>query len=101
MNSEVYVIPTNFTDAGRILGLFERRNLIEVVILTVPIIYVCLAMLPFDLTARIAVMLALVVPVGGFGLIGVGGDCLSRWLKSWWLWRRRRRVLYYRGEERT
>ena len=99
MNSEYYVIPTNFTDAGRILGLFERRNLIEAALLTVPILYFCLSLLPFDLTARIAVTLALAIPVGGFGLIGIGGDSLTRWVKSWWLWRRRRRVLFYRGEE--
>lgn len=36
MNYEVYHIPSNFTDAGRIMGLFELRNLVEAVILTVP-----------------------------------------------------------------
>ena len=29
MNYEVYHIPTNFTDAGRIMGLFELRNLVD------------------------------------------------------------------------
>ena len=29
MNYEVYHIPTNFTDAGRVMGLFELRNLVE------------------------------------------------------------------------
>ena len=31
MNYEVYHIPTNFTDAGRVMGLFELRNLVEAV----------------------------------------------------------------------
>ena len=31
MNYEVYHIPSNFTDAGRIMGLFELRNLVEAV----------------------------------------------------------------------
>lgn len=28
MNTDTYYIPVNFTNAGRILGLFEIRNLI-------------------------------------------------------------------------
>lgn len=37
MNYEVYHIPTNFTDAGRVMGLFELRNLVEAVVLTIPV----------------------------------------------------------------
>ena len=44
--NELYYIPTNFTDAGRIMGLFEIRNLIEAVLLTMPILYLCIALLP-------------------------------------------------------
>lgn len=98
MSYESYLIPANFTDAGRAFGLFETRNLVEAVILTVPIAYFCLAVLPFGMTTRIVVMLSLIVPVGGFGLIGIGGDSLTRWLKSWWIWRRQRRMMFYRGE---
>ena len=98
MNYENYFIPTNFTDAGRVFGLFEMRNLVEAVILTVPVIYLCFVLLPFRLTAKLIVTLTIAVPVGGFSLIGIGGDCLSRWLKSWWVWRRQRRLIFYRGE---
>ena len=41
MNYEVYHIPTNFTDAGRVMGLFELRNLVEAVLLTLPALYLC------------------------------------------------------------
>ena len=98
MNYESYVIPANFTDAGRVLGLFETRNLIEAVLLTLPLVYLCFVLLPFGMTTKTIVMLAAAVPVGGFGLIGVGGDCLTRWLKCWWRWRRNRRIIFYRGE---
>ena len=27
--NETYHIPANFTDAGRVMGLFELRNLVE------------------------------------------------------------------------
>ena len=42
MNYEVYHIPTNFTDAGRVMGLFELRNLVEAVLLTLPALYLCI-----------------------------------------------------------
>ena len=98
MNYESYYIPTNFTDAGRVFGLFETRNLIEAVVLTLPIVYICFAILPLGLTAKIVAALTIAVPVGGFGLVGIGGDSLSRWLKAWWTWRKQRRLMFYRGE---
>ena len=70
------------------MGLFELRNLVEAVILTVPALYLCIAFLPFGLTAKIIVTLVVVVPVGGFGLIGINDDSMTRWLGYWWQWRK-------------
>ena len=100
MNYEVYHIPTNFTDAGRVMGLFELRNLVETVIMTLPVLYLCLAFLPFELTTKISVTLIIVVPLGGFGLIGINDDSMTRWLGSWLKWRRGRRIILFRGEVR-
>ena len=100
MNYEVYHIPTNFTDAGRIMGLFELRNLVETVVLTITALYLCIAFLPFTLTIKIIVTLTIIVPIGGFGLIGINDDSMTRWLGSWWKWRRGRRIILYRGEVR-
>lgn len=98
MNFEVYHIPTNFTDAGRVMGLFEFRNLVEAIVLTVPVLYLCIAFLPFGLTNRITITLIVIIPLGGFGLIGINDDSMTRWLASWWKWRRGRRVILFRGE---
>lgn len=98
MSNETYYIPTNFTDAGRVMGLFEIRNLIEAVLLTLPILYLCIAFVPLSLTPKIIVTLTVLVPVGGFGLIGINDDNLTRWLGSWWRWRKGRRLITYRGE---
>ena len=100
MSNETYYIPTNFTDAGRVMGLFEIRNLIEAVLLTLPILYLCLAFVPLSLTPKIIVTLTVLVPVGGFGLIGISDDSLTRWLSSWWRWRKGRRLITYRGEHK-
>jgi uncharacterized membrane protein YbhN (UPF0104 family) len=98
MEYGIYHLPRNFTDAGRLLGLFEIRNMVETVVLVVPVLFLCLYFLPFALTPKIIVTLTLIVPLGGFGLIGVSDDSLSRWLSSWWRWRKSRRILAYRGE---
>jgi len=100
MNYEVYHIPTNFTDAGRVMGLFELRNLVETVIITLPVRYLCIAFLPFELTTKIIATLIIVVPLGGFGLIGINDDSMTRWLGIWLKWRRGRRIILFRGEVR-
>ena len=98
MNYETYYIPANFTDAGRVLGLFALRNLVEAVILTLPILYLCVMFLPLALTPKIIVTVAIIVPLGGFALVGISDDSLSRWLSVWWRWRRSRRPILFRGE---
>ena len=98
---EVYHIPTNFTDAGRVMGLFELRNMVESVLLTVPALYLCMALLPFALTPKVIVTLVIAVPLGGFGLIGINDDSMTHWLGCWWRWRRNRRIILFRGEVQT
>ena len=98
MNEETYYIPNNFTDAGRVFGLFEIRNFIEALILTLPLLLLCFKLLPLDFSVKLVVALAVAVPIGGFALIGIGDDSLTRWLGCWWRWRRARRRIYYRGE---
>ena len=101
MNYDVYHIPVNFTDAGRLFGMFEIRNAIETVLLTVPVLFVCIAYLPLELTPKVVVTMILVVPLGGFGLIGIRDDSLTGWLGVWWRGRMRRRLMLYRGESQS
>lgn len=93
-----YFIPNNFTDAGRIMGLFEIRNLIETVLLVAPTLYACVLWIPFALTQKIIATMIIIVPLGGFGLIGISDDSLGRWLSGWLQWRKGRRMMFYRGE---
>ncbi len=70
MEYGIYHLPRNFTDAGRLLGLFEIRNMVETSFgrsrpVSVPVFS------PVQPTPKIIVTLTLVVPLGGFGLIGV------------------------------
>ena len=74
------------------------RNAVETVLLCIPILFLCLVLLPLTLMPKIIVTMAILVPVGGFALIGIGGDSLTRWLKAWIQWRKHRRMIFYRGE---
>ena len=98
MSYETYHIPVNFTDAGKLFGVFEIRNAVETVLLCIPILFLCLALLPLTLMPKIIVTMTILVPVGGFALIGIGGDSLTRWLKAWMHWRKHRRMIFYRRE---
>lgn len=98
MENETFYIPANYTDAGRLFGLFEIRNAIEAVLLGLPVLALCMAYLPFGISSKITVTLFILVPVVGFALIGLKDDSLGRYLRTWWVWRRRRRVMTFRGE---
>ena len=53
MGYETYHIPVNFTDAGKLFGVFEIRNAVETVLLCIPILFLCLALLPLTLMPKI------------------------------------------------
>lgn len=101
MNYDTYYIPANFTDAGKVMGVFAVRNLVETLVLTLPVLYLCIALITLPLTYKIVVIMVIVVPLGGFALVGVNDDSLTRWFSSWWRWRRARRKITYRGEAST
>ena len=50
MDRETYYIPVNYTEAGKLFGLFEIRNAIEAVVLGLPILGLCAAFLPVSYT---------------------------------------------------
>lgn len=92
-----YHIPVNYTDAGRLFGMFEIRNAIEAVIFALPPAFFCAYFLPFSLTVKIIVTMIVLVPAGGFALIGINDESLTQFVIAWWRWRRSRQILTYRG----
>lgn len=97
MSYVTYHIPANYTDAGRLFGLFPIRNTVEAAILAVPTLFLCFRLLPFALTTNIIITMVLVVPTAGFALIGLGDDSLSRFLIAWWRWKRGKQIITFRG----
>ena len=99
MNSmyDNYRIPVNFTDAGRLFGLFPVRNAVEALVITVPVIIACFIFLPFAFTTRIMIVCIAAVPLGGFSLMGIRDDSLTKFLLTWIIWLMKRRIITFRG----
>lgn len=91
----VYNIPSNYTDSGKILGLFELRNAIEAGVLAVVVGFPLLS-------ASMSLPTKIVTVVLGVGLVvfvagtGIGGDSLTQYLHSIWKYLRNKRKLKYR-----
>lgn len=99
-NEDTYFIPANFTDAGRVFGMFELRNCLEAVILAAPTLGICMLIarhLTVSLTIKLVISLCLLVPVCGFALIGIRDDSLSRFLSAYFRWCRHRQIILNRG----
>ena len=94
---QTYHIPANFTDAGKLFGLFGIRNAVEAVILAGPCIFLSFRFLPLTITGKIIAALVTGIPLGGFALIGIRDDPLSVFLMTWWRWRKSRGIISYRG----
>ena len=97
---DIYYIPVNFTDAGRVFGLFELRNCLEAVVLAVPTVGLCTLianLTPFLLTVKLIISLCLLVPVCGFALVGIRDESLSRFLITYFNWRTSRRIALNKG----
>lgn len=99
MGQPVVYIPNNYTDAGKILGMFEIRNVAEALILCIPLILLTVLASPFGLTGTLITATALTVSVGGFALIGVHDYSLITFARLHRRWRKNRRILTYRGSQ--
>ncbi len=95
--SNVYAIPANYTDSGKLLsGMVETRNAIEAVFLVVLVGYPELMWIPMSTTIRIVVMTVTLIPLGVLAVMGIDGDSLLQYLwhiVSFWF---NRRKLHFR-----
>ncbi len=95
--SNVYVIPANYTDSGKLLGgMVETRNAIEAVLLVALVGYPELMWIPMPTTIRIVVMTVTLIPLAVVAVMGIDGDSLIQYvghMLSFWF---NRRKLHFR-----
>ena len=79
--NNVYAIPANYTDSGKLLGgMIDTRNAIETVILVLALGYPELILIPMPGTIRIVVMTVTLLPLGVVALMGADGGSLLQYL---------------------
>ena len=93
-----FFIPTNFEDSGKLMGIFNMRNVIEAGILSLPFVFLTFKLVPVSLTWKIILSAIFAIPIGGFALIGINDDPLTVFVKNSWRWLRNRKIIEYRGE---
>ena len=78
--NNVYAIPANYTDSGKILGgMLEPRNAVETVILMILLGYPELMLIPMSGTMRIVVMTVTLLPLAVLSMMGIDGDSLFQY----------------------
>ena len=92
-------IPTNYTDAGSLLGMFEIRNTVECLVVCIPVLWAVLSLSPFGLTGTVILASVLVFPIGGFAITGIYDHSLFTFLKLYYRWRKKRGILLYKGNK--
>ena len=95
--SNVYTIPPNYTDSGKLLGgMLETRNTIEAVFLLLLVGYPELMWMHLPVTAKVVVMTMTLLPMGVFALMGIGGDSLLQYVTHMIRFWHRRRKLHFK-----
>lgn len=102
-NENIYAIPVNYTDSGKILGgMLSLRNILEALILVVGIGFTELKLIPMQETVRIVVMVITLLPTGIVALMGIDGESLFCYIRHIFKFVTQRRKLHFRriGGER-
>lgn len=95
--SNVYAIPANYTDSGKLLGgMIDTRNAIETVLLLVLLGYPELFLIPMPGTIRIVVMTVTLLPLAVISVMGVDGGSLFQYLGHMIRFWTHRRKLHFR-----
>ena len=93
----VYMIPVNYTDSGKLLGgMLSVRSAIETVILLLVFGYIELAIIPMGETLRIIVMVVTLLPMGVFAMMGIDGESLFQYIGHICKYIVRRRRIHFR-----
>ena len=79
--SNIYAIPANYTDSGKILGgMLEVRNAVETGVLVALVGYPELMLIPMPGTIRIVVMTVTLLPTAIVAMMGIDGYSLFQYL---------------------
>ena len=79
--NNVYAIPANYTDSGKLLGgMLETRNAVETVALVILVGYPELFLFSMPAMMRIVLMVLTLIPLAVVSMMGIDGDSLFQYL---------------------
>ena len=95
--NNIYAIPANYTDSGKILGgMLEPRNAIETIAVVLIVGYPELMLIPMPGTIRIVVMTITLIPLSVISMMGIDGDSLFQYVGHIFRYFLNRRALHFR-----
>ncbi len=99
---DIYVIPENFIEGGRILnGMFKTRNFIEAVALALAV-GIPLWFIPYpSIAVKLSVLISVVLPVFIMGIIGINDSSLLEFLQQFVKWKKNKRIMIYNTNTRS
>ena len=95
--SNIYTIPANYTDSGKIMGgMLEVRNAVETGFLVALVGYPEVMLIPMPIKIRIVVMTLTLLPLGVLSMMGIDGDSLFQYASHMIRYAANRRKLHFR-----
>ena len=94
--NNVYAIPANYTDSGKLLGgMITPRNAVETVLLVVLFGYLEF-LIPMPGMAKVITMVVTLIPMGMISMMGIDGDSLCQYIGHIFRHLLRRRKIHFR-----
>ena len=95
--SNVYAIPANYTDSGKLFGgMVDTRNAVEAVLLLAAVGAPEFFWIPMSGTIRVVVMTVTLIPLGVVAVMGVDGGSLFQYIGHILRFWSHRRKLHFR-----
>lgn len=92
---DTYIIPHNYSDNGKILGIVEKHSLYLAATWFLPVSFLNFKLMPFSIDIQLFMEILLVIPPTLFILIGVGGDTLLDFIRYLFRFYTRAKVYHY------
>lgn len=73
---EPVFIPVNYTDSGKIAGMFKIRNLMEAAVVFIVIGMPLIRLIRLSSMMKLAIIFVILLPLLALALFGIGGDSL-------------------------
>ena len=92
---ETYIIPHNYTDNGKILGMIEKESLITAALWFIPMTFIIFKFSPLSIDYNIILFMVIVCPPTVLALIGIGSETLADFVKFIFRFMKRSKVYTY------